>query len=467
MNVRKKRKLAILFILLCLNLLALTFYTFRAISSSNLSLQKSYPFLKHFSKKKTNIFSSTYGAESIIYNIKIDDDDIIFDLNTLDSKENGYIDKLKLPATAIEDFEYVKENFQKRNIYTAQISIKFKRKSIFSQMHIDTWSMREITFTPEDLERINTGILETLKEAKIDKENTDGFEKYSNYFYTENGKTLGSISNVTSEILYRPLLWSYERDSKTEDIVKYLTDFYDYRGESLAKNTKDSKVENIAPFSCSMLEKIITNKNIEGEQRNVLLNKYCSYNDLVEAKNRRLSDKFNPGTYNTNSLINSIGYSRILSAKEEKFPLAFDWYISLYSDIQSAERLYNRKIGVDKEDILGRISSGIISNNTFTLRNICNITEYVSNEEFRNRVFNLFKSNIEEGLRLIDTDIFSSLHCMNTVKDDSYVKAILFKIYRQNFENRGGITGLWSNDRYMVEGNSIFLILLKNSYEEI
>lgn len=101
------------------------------------------------------------------------------------------------------------------------------------------------------------------------------------------------------------------------------------------------------------------------------------------------------------------------------------------------------------------------------IRNVCNMAEYINHDELKKRVLYLFEPNVEEGLKLVDTDIFSSLHCLNGMKNSGFVKSILFKIYRQNFEDRNGVVGLWNKDRYMVEGNSMFLILLKNSYEEI
>lgn len=463
----KKKILLVLFSLLTVNLVALLFVTFRNISISNISIQQTYPFLKHFAKDSISISETVYYTEGLVYNVRFNERELIFDMNVLEPKTNTYLKDISLPIPSEGISTQMKTNFLNEKILPSKISVNIKRENIFSKAHLEKWNIEKISLTSEDLSKIENGILDTLKEAKLDKENADGFEKYSTYFYTENNKVYGTISNVTSEILYRPLLWSYYGNDRREDIVKYLTDFYDYRAKSLERNSKDSKVENVTPFSCTIVEKILNNTDIQGEKRNDLLSKYCNFDELVEGKNKWNETKLNIGNYNFNSLINSIGYDRIISAKEEEFPLAFDWYVSLLSDIQSAEKLYNKKVSVDREDILGRISSSIINNNTFTLRNICNITEYVGNEEFTNRVFNVFESNIENTLELVDTDIFSSLHCLNGMKDSGFVKSILFKIYRQNFEDRNGVVGLWNKDRYMVEGNSMFLILLKDSYEEI
>lgn len=467
MLITKKKILLVLFLLLAVNLVALLFVTFKNISASNISILETYPFLKHFAKDSISMSETVYHAEGLVYNVRLDEGELVFDMNVLEPKTNTYIKDISLPIFSEEVSTQMQTNLLNERIHSAKISINMKKENIFSKAYLETWNIERIDFNSEDLGKIEKGILDTLKEAKIDKENADGFEKYSTYFYTENNKIYGTISNVTSEILYRPLLWSYYESDRREDIVKYLTDFYDYRAKSLERNSKDSKVENVTPFSCTIVEKILKNTDIQGENRNDLLSKYCNFDELVEGKNKWNETKLNIGNYNFHSLINSIGYDRIISAKEEEFPLAFDWYVSLLSDIQSAEKLYNKKIDVDREDILGRISSGIINNNTFTLRNICNITEYVGNEEFINRVFNIFESNIENTLKLVDSDIFSSLHCLNGMKDSGFVKSILFKIYRQNFEDRNGVVGLWNKDRYMVEGNSMFLILLKDSYEEI
>lgn len=465
MLTNKKKILLVLFSLLTVNLVALLFVTFRNISISNISIQQTYPFLKHFAKDSISMSETVYYTEGLVYNVRFNERELIFDMNVLEPKTNTYLKDISLPIPSEGISTQMKTNFLNEKILPSKISVNIKRENIFSKAHLEKWNIEKISLTSEDLSKIENGILDTLKEAKLDKENADGFEKYSTYFYTENNKVYGTISNVTSEILYRPLLWSYYGNDRREDIVKYLTDFYDYRAKFLEQNSKDSKVENVTPFSCTIVEKILNNTDIQGENRNDLLSKYCNFDELVN--NIDKYSTFGTTNYDFTSLISAINYQRIINAKDEIFPLGLDFSLSLISDTQSAGMLHNKKISIDKEKILSNISSALLNNETLMIRNVCNMAEYINHDELKKRVLYLFEPNVEEGLKLVDTDIFSSLHCLNGMKDSGFVKSILFKIYKQNFEDRNGVVGLWNKDRYMVEGNSMFLILLKDSYEEI
>jgi flagellar basal body-associated protein FliL len=462
---RKKVILAILIILLILSLLGIFLWYFN-IYEKNSFLKKEYPFLTSFEKEDISVSNSKYKAEALIYKIRISEDSILFDANILEPNTNTYLRDVTFPVSSPEAYSYLQQHYLNKDIYSVVISVDVINKKFFSKPEIK-WSIENVSFSHNEIEQINKDIETNLKQATNSTNDQKPFYIYSSYFYLENNEIRGIISNTTSDILFRPLLWSYNKTVNKEDVFKYLMNFYDYKKNALEKNGKDSNIENVTPYSCTIVERIIRNLNITGENRSELLAKYCNINDLEEVIKKRTTPKFDPENYNVTSLINSIIYQRVISAQEEKFPLAFDWYISFSSDVDSAERLYNQKISFDNGDVLGRISSSIINNNTFTLRNMCKIAEYIDNKEIKNSVLNLFKTDTEESLKLIDTDMFSSLYCLNNIEDKEYVTTILFKIYKQKFESRNGLTGLWNKDRYLVEGNSIFLMLLNNYYEEI
>ena len=129
----KKKILLVLFSLLTVNLVALLFVTFRNISISNISIQQTYPFLKHFAKDSISMSETVYYTEGLVYNVRFNERELIFDMNVLEPKTNTYLKDISLPIPSEGISTQMKTNFLNEKILPSKISVNIKRENLFSK----------------------------------------------------------------------------------------------------------------------------------------------------------------------------------------------------------------------------------------------------------------------------------------------------------------------------------------------
>lgn len=428
-----------------------------------------------------------YSAKGIIYDIDEKEDEITFDLNAFDEKNNEsiYIENISLPESAKT---VLKEIMSDSELLPVDISIEFTRDNLLSDYNLKSFTISKLEISKEDLANILEKMYPVINKNDKFEFNVEEDRKQftelsaSKIVLTNDGKWYVSSLGYGREALYKPLvelklLSSNLKDNilqnySTSSIMEYLEKVSKLKSEYLDKDkTEEEKNSTIKmfPFGCMLAEELISLNLLEQQSKDIILDEYCNLEKLKDIISSYTKNNYSY-SYDFDDLLGSIIQSRI-TIKEDEDNLS-ELSISLIKDAQSAEKIYGENLITenDIEKIKSSLSTTLITADNLTLNNVCKIA-YVSEQgsEIYERVKSLFEEDFKKGLELADKDVYSTVWCLGAFKDDinfkDFYNSILTKFYYLDLRENQNIYGFWNNNLYLLEENSKFFNLLLDKYE--
>ena len=447
----KKFWIIILSILLSLFLGAFLFWYFTQYKCTY--NPNGFEFLNRFVTKNT-CEEKQYSLKGTIFNTRVEDQNIIFDLNAWDlkNKKSLYFNNLSFPINKYANEFQINEGDIKA--YTLNFSYE-KDDSNFltsffgkNEYSLKSWSVEEIQIEKEEVSKL-------LKET-----------------YTALVNLNETEAETRNEILYKNYIISLYFKNKLDYVDEKDINFKVELQKETEKEERDIPVyslENILylePNNCSIMLGIVENNNVDvNENLSKVQSVGCSNESLNVIANSKASGNKNiPFEYkDLLSLISIENLNKNLNNQLEKDEVVN--LINLINDLKISSRIGNISYSENIE-LLNLISSDIISGGLFDYEVFCSLATTREDYDFYQSSAILFdKNNINNMFEITDKYFNISLLCTKAFLNsnnkvlEQWAKANFYKAYYMNYKD--------NPSEYITKDpiyTSEFINLLLNNY---
>ncbi len=507
----QNKKLTILSILFVLCILGLGYWYFFMYRCG--ILPRGYEFLERF-VVENKCGEKEYKVRGIMYNIREEGSNFIFDLNAWDTEkgESLYYKDISLNLDWSADKDIQDLGSIPRNILLtvnlsedSLITFKLEDLKLGEEIYLDSQgilydSIKNFNKLEKDnLESVTTEVYD-IKSESGDTEtfyhNTDGFYNLTlyqlwidSYLFKNAGKENSNFFDVSSIANFESMTANFlknREDRREMEATSEGGSCDDKECESkdfITVNEEISHIQN-SSFGCNMIKEI--DNNI-GDRRffNLLSKEFCNING-IKKDIENLQNKKQEVFVREEDLLQSLSLSRIVEKSnyevtEEMLPLENS--INFLPDILIVKDM---GIGSFETFALEMAKDSLIYEYIYRgeigVRDVCSlayaskVASQYSDDPFFLEILNniklMFLEDINKTLSLLDTSSYASFLCIEAYQEDMELRDLflsrVFKSVYVNLYNDDNKKGIWENDNYYnIRTNARLLKILLENYEEV